>query len=209
MKIKLLEDRRIPVKAGETVEVDEAVASLLIEIGAAVRNEEPEKKTAKKATKKGDAMAIVTLEDMEGEVTLVVFPQLYRECAATLAGEVDETGATVGNVFVRVRGKLERSDRGNQVICQAVEAMVLDEQTNRPKLLEVSMPPRMLSYDRMQRLNDIFSRYVGMDHVQLLVRESGGSTMRMELPSRVDAHNMVLLAEGAELFDRTATVKVV
>ena len=29
----------------------------------------------KKVTKKGDQMAIVTLEDMEGEVTLVVFPK--------------------------------------------------------------------------------------------------------------------------------------
>jgi hypothetical protein len=31
----------------------------------------------------------------------------------------------------------------------------------------------------------------------------------MELPSRIDAHNMVLLAELADLFDRSATVRVV
>ena len=39
-------------------------------------------------------MAIVTLEDMEGEVTVVTFPKVYEKCASVLMGEVDEhTGA--------------------------------------------------------------------------------------------------------------------
>ncbi|MBR3235874.1 MAG: DNA polymerase III subunit alpha, partial [Atopobiaceae bacterium] len=155
---------------------------------------------AKKTTKNGDNMAIVTLEDMEGEITLVVFPKLYKQCAATLAGEIDqETGETVGNVFVRVSGKLERSDRGNQIICQDVTPMELSDRTNKPKVFEVFMTPRMLTYERMQRLNSIFGRYGGMDRVELLVQEATGTTMRMELPCRVDARNVLLKAEVVDL----------
>jgi DNA polymerase-3 subunit alpha len=37
----------------------------------------------KRTTKRGDPMAIVTLEDMEGETTLVVFPGIQEDCAHT------------------------------------------------------------------------------------------------------------------------------
>ncbi len=162
---------------------------------------------AKKTTKNGDNMAIVTLEDMEGEITLVVFPKLYRQCAATLSGEVDrETGESVGNVFVRVTGKLERSDRGSQIICQDVQAMELSDRTNRPKVFEVFMTPRMLSYDRMQDLSAIFSRYGGMDRVELFVQEASGNTMRMELPMRVDARSVLLKAEVIDLIGQEGRV---
>ena len=110
-----------------------------------------------------------------------------------------ETGESVGNVFVRVSGKLERSDRGNQIICQEVQPMELSDRTNKPKVMEVFLTPRLLSYDRMQNLNAIFGRYAGMDRVELLVEELSGNTMRMELPCRVDARNMLLKAEVMDL----------
>lgn len=56
MKVKLLRDSRITVKAGETIEVSSAVAAFLISIGSAVETaEEAPKATktpAKKTTKK-------------------------------------------------------------------------------------------------------------------------------------------------------------
>ena len=165
---------------------------------------------SKKNTKNGDAMAVFTLEDMEGEVGCVVFPKLYRECAAALAGHVDAgTGEASANVFVKLSGKLERSDRGDQLICQSVEPLVLSDEANRAKVVEIDIPARMLSRSRMDELGTVFGRYRGMDRVELRVVGSSGETMRMELPSRIDAHNMVLLAEVAELFDRLATVRVV
>ena len=163
----------------------------------------------KKTTKNGDSMAIVTLEDMEGEVTLVVFPKLYKKCAATLAGEVDaETGASAGNVFVRVEGKLERSDRGNQVICMSVEPLVLDEKTNRPKVMEVNIPASMLTRPYMDSLGEVLGRYPGLDHVELRVEATSGDVMRMELPCRIDARNMVLIAEMTDLVGRQGKVLV-
>ena len=163
----------------------------------------------KKTTKKGDSMAVVTLEDMEGEVTLVVFPKLYKKCAATLAGEVDpESGESTGDVFVKVLGKLERGDRGNQVICLEVDPLVLDESANRPKVMEVNIPAGLLTRPYMDSMNDIISRYPGLDHVELRVEATSGDVMRMELPARVDARNMVLLAEMIDLVGRQGKVTV-
>jgi DNA polymerase-3 subunit alpha len=144
-------------------------------------------------------MAIVTLEDMEGEVTLVVFPKTYKQSAAVLAGEVDETGVSSGDVFVRVSGKLERSDRGVQIICNDISALELNDATNKPRIIEVFMTPRMLSYDRMQRLQAILVQHGGLDRVELLVEETSGHTMRMELPTTVDARDMMMLAELHDL----------
>ena len=163
----------------------------------------------KRTTKNGDSMAIVTLEDMEGEVTLVVFPKLYKKCASTLAGEVDmETGESTGDVFVKVEGKLERSDRGNQVICMSVEPLVLDEKSNRPKVLELNIPVSLLTGPYMESLSDVLGRYPGLDHVELRVESASGDIMRMELPCRIDARNMVLLAEMTDLVGRQGKVLV-
>lgn len=163
----------------------------------------------KKTTKNGDPMAIVTLEDMEGEVTLVIFPKLFKKCAATLAGEVDpETGEASGDVFVKVSGKLERSDRGNQVICMEVEPLVLNDRTNRPKVLEINMPASSLTRSRMDDLSRILGAYPGLDHVEVRVESVSGDIMRMELPCTVDARNMVLLAEVTDAIGRSGKVLV-
>jgi DNA polymerase-3 subunit alpha len=164
---------------------------------------------AKKSTKSGAAMAIITLEDMEGEVSCVVFPKLYEECAATLAGEVNEMGESEGDVFVSVTGKLERSDRGIQIICSRVDALELSDATNKPKIVEVVLPSNRLSRGRMEQLGTVFSRYGGLDRVEILVRSSTGDTMRMALPTRVDAHNGLMLAEVSDIIGREGNVVLV
>jgi DNA polymerase-3 subunit alpha len=154
----------------------------------------------KKTTKNGDPMAIVSLEDMEGEITLVVFPKLYKKCARVLAGELDqETGDASSDVFVKIAGRLERGDRGDQVICSSVEPLELSEKTNKPRVVEICMPPRLLSYERMQRLQTILLQHGGLDRVELLLEEASGDTMRMELPTKVDAHNVMLATEVKDL----------
>ena len=164
---------------------------------------------AKKTTKNGDPMAVVTLEDMDGEIAVVVFPKAYKECASALTGEVDpQTGESTGDIFVSVSGKLERGDRGNQLICNSLSALELSDRTNRPKIVEVQMSARMLNQARMQQLSDIFGRYGGLDRVEILVEGTGGSLMRMELPCRVDAQSMVLLAEVGDLVGSNGQVRV-
>ena len=51
-------------------------------------------------------------------------------------------------------------------------------------------------------------RYPGLDHVELRVESTSGDVMRMELPTRIDARNMVLLAEMIDLVGRQGKVLV-
>ena len=165
---------------------------------------------AKKTTKTGASMAIITIEDMEGEVACVVFPKLYEQCASVLAGNVnDATGESEGDIFVSVTGKLERSDRGIQVICSAVESLELSDRTNRPRIVEVVMPSSRLSRGRMEQLGTVFSRYGGLDRVEILVRSSDGQSMRLALPVQVDAHNTLMLAEVNDIVGREGRVELV
>jgi DNA polymerase-3 subunit alpha len=163
----------------------------------------------KKTTKNGDPMAIVTLEDMEGEITLVVFPKVYHQCSSILAGEVDpETGDSSGDIFISAKGRLERSDRGDQLMCAEITKLDLDERSNRPKVLEINLPANLLSRTRMDALVGVLGHYAGLDHVELRIESAEGNTLRMELPTRVDARNMVLLAEVTDLVGREGQVVV-
>ena len=61
----------------------------------------------------------------------------------------------------------------------------------------------------MEQLGGVFSRYSGMDHVELCVRSDTGDTMRLALPMQVDARNMLLLAEVHDILGREADVILV
>ena len=131
---------------------------------------------SKRVTKNGDPMAIVRLEDMEGEATVVIFPKVYKECESFLYGETDpETGAVLSDAFIRVRGKVERSDRGDQIIAQEVVALELNEESNRPRVFEVMIPSSRFSQGNMARLATVLSTNPGGDRVELFIEQSDGA----------------------------------
>ena len=66
-------------------------------------------------TKKGDRMAIVTLEDLSGVVEVVIFPELYATCGELLSG--DEP--------LLVSGGLEVGEESCKII--ATEVMLLSD----------------------------------------------------------------------------------
>ena len=164
----------------------------------------------KKVTGKGDQMCIFTLEDMGGSVTVVVFPKVFAAKGDLLYGQVDElTGDASGDVFVQVRGSLERTDRGIQVIAQDIEALVLDEAHNKPRTLEIRASAALLNQTFIAQLSRIFGRYAGNDNVELLVEEASGSTMRAEIPMHVDAQNVALGVEVSDLLRDRGSFAVV
>ena len=164
----------------------------------------------KRTTKKGDLFAIATLEDMENKLDVVVFPKAYKKCAAVLAGQTDEqTGEQVGDVFVRVLGRIDRSDRGDQFLATTVEPLELSEKTNKPKILEVMLEPSALSRVMLEQLQKVFSLHPGMDRVELYVVSENGERLRMEVPVRVDAKNVMLMARIQDLVGSRGSAKVV
>lgn len=164
----------------------------------------------KRVTKNGDPMAIVQLEDMEGEATVVVFPKTYKQCEGYLYGEVDpETGAQLSDAFIRVKGKLERSDRGDQIIAQEIEPLVLSEESNRPKVFEIMVPSSRFSQSNMARLATVLNTNPGGDRVELFIEQADGQTMRAEIPTRVNARSIPLIAEVKGIVGNKGRVTVI
>ena len=164
----------------------------------------------KRTTKNGDPMAIVTLEDMEGSITIVMFPKLYKKAARLLAGDVDpETGESQSDIFISVLGKLERSDRGDQVIAQEVNPIELNSANNTPKTLVIHMPASQLKRQAIETLGQIFSRYPGMDCIEIRVETDMGDVMRMEIPTRIDGRSMVLLTELKDFIGQSGYAQIV
>ena len=165
---------------------------------------------SKRVTKNGDPMGIVTLEDMEGEATVVVFPKTYKAAEDYLYGETDpETGAVLSDAFVRVKGKLERSDRGDQIIAQEILPLELNEESNRPKVFEVMIPTARFSQSNMARLATVLSTNPGGDRVELFVEQTDGQTMRAEIPVRVNARSIPLIAEVKGIVGNKGRVTVI
>ena len=164
----------------------------------------------KRVTKNGDPMAIVQLEDMEGEATIVVFPKTYKAAESYLYGETDpETGAVLTDAFIRVKGKLERSDRGDQIIAQEILPLELNDEANRPKVFEIMVPSARFSQGNMARLATVLTTNPGGDRVELFIEQSDGQTMRAEIPARVNARSIPLIAEVKGIVGNKGRVTVI
>ncbi len=100
-------------------------------------------------TKKGDRMAVFTLEDAQGTVEIVVFPEAYQRSASLI-----EVGT-----LVLVRGKLERDDETSRLLATEIAPLeAVRERVAREVAIRVKMPA-----DRgvFEQLGEVFSRHRG------------------------------------------------
>jgi DNA polymerase-3 subunit alpha len=159
-------------------------------------------------TKQGKKMATVTLEDMESEVAVVVFPKVYEKAEALLRGDTNE-GGEPGDIFVRILGKLERGDRGDQLMAQEIEPLLLNDAANKPKSLEVHVPARFVTQSAMESMQRSLRRYPGLDRMNVYVEAQDGTLLHLEVPNKVDARNVVLFAELQSLVGDTGHVRLI
>ena len=141
-----------------------------------------------KLTKTGNRMATFTLEDTSGSIECITFK--YADMADVI----------VEDAIVKLKGKFEHGDRGNQIICYEAETIELSEDALKPQQLELKVPSSDFNQERVQRLNRILQSYPGRDYVAILVLQSDGRKFRAELPVTVDAHNAILRSEIQDLF---------
>ena len=141
-----------------------------------------------KLTKRGTRMATFTLEDTTGSIECITF-------------KADDMGdALVEDAIVKVKGKFEHSDRGNQIIVYEIEALELTEEAARPVNFELHVPMSDFSQERVLKMNNIFTKYPGRDYVVIFATQSDGRKFRAELPVTVDSRNPVLRSEIQDLF---------
>jgi DNA polymerase-3 subunit alpha len=130
-------------------------------------------------SKKNDRMAKFVMEDMEGNIDMIIFPQAFSECGSLI----------VEDAVLKVMGKFEVTDRGAQVLVNKVAELNLVAKQRKPKLQELVMPAAAFNQSLSDDLTRLLQRYPGMDPVIIILEQSNGSKLRAELPLTVDGNN--------------------
>ena len=149
-------------------------------------------------TKKGDRMAVFTLEDAQANVEVIAFPEAYQKASALI-----ETG-----VLVLVRGKLERDDETARVL--ASEILPLDsvrERVAREVAIRVKMPADRRLFEA---LGEVFSRHRGDRRVSFEFELPSSATplrVRADISSQIRVRpSSTLISEVEQIVGRGSVV---
>ena len=143
----------------------------------------------KKWTRKGDLMAVFTLEDLRTSIEVMVFPRTMTDHGHKLADDA----------VVIVRGRVDTRDDTPKLIAQTIDVIELSESNADP--LHVRVPTKLLSPKIVDDLKQVLADHPGDAPVVLHL----GDRQVVRLPERwnVDATNglvgrlRVVLGAGA------------
>ncbi|MDD5806706.1 MAG: DNA polymerase III subunit alpha [Eggerthellales bacterium] len=141
-------------------------------------------------TKKGTKMANFVLEDTTGYVEGVCFK--YD----------DFKDALEEDAIVKIGGKFEHADRGDQIMAFEVERIDLAAARMRPKKLDIVLRSSDFNAMTSNALNRTLRKYPGEDPVELFVQQNDGRKFHAQLPVMVDASSNLLHSEIYDLFGR-------
>ncbi|HEX6738007.1 MAG TPA: OB-fold nucleic acid binding domain-containing protein, partial [Vicinamibacteria bacterium] len=114
-------------------------------------------------TRKGDRMATFVLEDLEGGVEVLIFPETYKKVAARLAEDQ----------VVVVKGKAEVQEEGKARLL-ASEVLPLDQaELAEARYVTIRVPLTGWDKDKGERLRDILSAHRGDCPVTLELTRPG------------------------------------
>ncbi|MDF2460380.1 MAG: dnaE, partial [Nitrospira sp.] len=113
-------------------------------------------------TKKGDRMAYVTLEDLQGTVEIIVFPDLFKTAGELITPER----------LVRITGTIDRGDKGTKVRGAKIEPLA-DVQAQTVKRIHIRLATCPEVKDQLPRLLDVFKRHPGGTAISLTFRTDG------------------------------------
>jgi DNA polymerase-3 subunit alpha len=135
----------------------------------------------RKITKKGDTWAVVTLEDLDGGIDVLMFPHTYQLAGPLLAEDA----------IITVRGRLSRSKEQPEI--RGEEVTVPDLTDDRTGPVVVNMPLTRCTPPVIDQLKEVLATHPGVSevHLRLLGRERT-TVMRVDDRLRV--------AAGAPLF---------
>jgi len=119
-------------------------------------------------TRKGDRMAVFTLEDSQGGVEVIVFPEAYQRSASLL-----EPGT-----LVLVRGKLERDEESVRILASEVTSIeTAAERLARELSIHITQPANNV----LEALRDVVSRHQGDRKVSFELETGGPRRLRVRL----------------------------
>ena len=111
-------------------------------------------------TRKGDRMCVITLDDAQGSVEVVVFPEAFKQY-----GHLAEEGQ-----MVLVKGRLERDDESTRILASEIAPMaIVAERLASSVAITLSAPPH--DRDTFMRLWDVLQQHKGDRRVAIELRE--------------------------------------
>ncbi|HXU11662.1 MAG TPA: OB-fold nucleic acid binding domain-containing protein, partial [Candidatus Binatia bacterium] len=116
----------------------------------------------RRKTRRGDMMAVMNLEDLEGAVEIVVFPDLYARHKSLLADEA----------ALLVTGNVEIAEDQRRLIAETF--LPLDQAEDRVKEIVISIPTAGLEETAVGRVRDLLRERPGPCPVYLEVTQPSG-----------------------------------
>ena len=126
----------------------------------------------RRVSRKGNAWAIVTVEDMESSIQCMFFGKVYEASAQELA--IDQV--------VRIRGQVEVRDETVSMRATEFEIPTLESVDERP--LTVVIPRKVLDKGRVAQLSNILSRHPGCCEVRLALVDDTGKAQVLTFGDR-------------------------
>jgi len=128
----------------------------------------------RKTTKRGDIWAVVTVEDLEASIEVLLFPKAYDLVSTVLAEDT----------VVRVKGRVKADDESVSITGQE---LTLPDITDTPAgPVVISLPAVRCTPPVVQQLRHVLASYPGMTEVRLKLHSSGKTTvMRLDQGLRV------------------------
>ncbi len=133
---------------------------------------------ARKFTKKGDPMAVFTLEDLDASIEVTVFPKSMLEHGHKLA---DDT-------VVLVKARVDNRDDTPKLLCTDLNVFETNDLTSSAPL-RLKLPAATLSEQRIERLKRVLGDHPGDSPVFVHLGE--GKVLRLSDQYCVDVSNVV------------------
>ncbi len=137
----------------------------------------------RRQTKAGDSWAVVTVEDLDAGVEVMLFPRVYQTVAMSLATDT----------VVRIKGRAVSKDESVEVRGQEVQ--VLNVQATAAGPLTIAVPTARVTPVLVERLKEVLGNHPGSNEVRLrLVNGEESKTFRLDPKLRV-ASSSALIAD--------------
>ncbi len=128
----------------------------------------------RKMTKRGDAWAMITLEDLDGAIDVLLFPSAYQLAAPHLSEDA----------ILTVRGRLSRSKDQPEIHGQEITVPDLSDGPSGPVV--ISVPSTRCTPPVVEQLREVLSTHPGLTEVQLrLLAREATTVMRLDDRLRV------------------------
>jgi DNA polymerase-3 subunit alpha len=156
---------------GTIAELEERADGDVITVGGVVTG------LQRKFTKKGDAMGVFVLEDLQDAVEVTLFPRVMQEQGYKLADDA----------IVIVRARVDRRDDAPKLI--GMDITPFEGFADAAPPLRVHLPASALSDERIGRLKTVLAEHPGESPVFLHLGE--GKVLRLPDQHRVDLTRVV------------------